>query len=93
MGKKIEHGLEMEGDGSMSYIRRLRLCTARDEMRAYSTDLVMSVVRRKQQLRWNWNKKLATEDQSDGKVVGVRKDEILGISLLQGWLWGGCKSD
>lgn len=93
MGKKIEHGLEMEGDGGMSYIRRLLVCTARDGMRAFSTDLVMSVARSKQQLRWNWNKKVATEDQSDRKEVGAGKDEILGISLLQGWLRGGCKSD
>lgn len=32
MGKKIEHGLEMEGGGGMSYIRRLLMhCKGWDE--------------------------------------------------------------
>lgn len=55
--------------------------------------LLMSVARRKQQLRWNWNKNVATEDQSDGNEMRMGKEEILGISLLQDWLWGGCKSE
>lgn len=37
--------------------------------------------------------KIGTDDQVDGKEVGMSKGEILGTGLFQGWLRHRCKSN